>query len=233
MGVMSIAMSSATYSYHAYAESSETLLGRILKVATIVGLHAAVGLAIWGLGDSAVVRDMAQTIEVRLIAAEPVPPLPRVAQPVPRSVVERPAPRPKAEPVLVAAPSAEPAAPVVAAAPVAPPSPAAPAASPKAETPASLPVTEARFDANYLHNPRPAYPPVSRRLGEEGRVLLRVQVTAEGQACKVELKQSSGFSRLDQAALDAVARWRFVPARRGDETIASWVTVPINFTLES
>lgn len=94
------------------------------------------------------------------------------------------------------------------------------------------PRTEARFDAAYLANPRPAYPALSRRLGEQGKVLLRVRVAADGNAAEVTLHSSSGFVRLDRAAIDAVSRWRFVPARLGEEAIASWVQVPIAFTLE-
>jgi protein TonB len=90
-----------------------------------------------------------------------------------------------------------------------------------------------RFDAAYLANPKPAYPPASRRLGEEGRVVLRVFVAADGLAQMVEIRQPSGFARLDAAAADAVARWRFVPARRGERAVAAWVLVPIVFNLES
>jgi protein TonB len=74
---------------------------------------------------------------------------------------------------------------------------------------------------------------MSRRLGEEGKVLLRVRVTAEGLAAAVELEKSSNFERLDEAAKQAVARWRFVPARRGDEAIEASVIVPIVFRLDS
>ena len=88
------------------------------------------------------------------------------------------------------------------------------------------------FNANYLDNPPPAYPILSRRVGQQGKVLLRVFVNAGGTADKVEIRSSSGFDRLDEAALDAVRRWRFVPARQGDKPIAAWVLVPITFTLE-
>ena len=60
-------------------------------------------------------------------------------------------------------------------------------------------------------------------MGEQGRVLLRVVVTAAGLAEQVELKASSGTERLDRAAIDAVKRWRFVPARQGDQPVAAWV----------
>lgn len=92
-------------------------------------------------------------------------------------------------------------------------------------------VSAARFDADYLRNPAPAYPPLARRLREEGKVVLRVFVTPEGAAGQVELRTSSGFPRLDQAARDAVSRWKFVPARRGDETVGAWVLIPIVFNL--
>ena len=73
----------------------------------------------------------------------------------------------------------------------------------------------------------------SRRLGEQGKVLLRVFVSAQGLAERIEVKLSSGFVRLDQAAHEAVSRWRFVPARRGEQAIAAWVQVPITFQLDS
>lgn len=95
----------------------------------------------------------------------------------------------------------------------------------------AAPLTAPRFDADYLSNPAPAYPPLSRRRGEQGRVLLRVLVSAQGTAHEVQLRSGSGFERLDAAAIDAVRQWRFVAARQGDEAVAAWVIVPISFTL--
>ncbi|OGT20603.1 MAG: hypothetical protein A2V90_05080 [Gammaproteobacteria bacterium RBG_16_57_12] len=95
------------------------------------------------------------------------------------------------------------------------------------------PVVPPRFDADYLDNPAPAYPPLSRRLREQGTVLLRVHVEPSGIPGQVELKQSSGHARLDQAALDTVQLWRFVPARQGGAAVAGWVIVPISFMLRS
>jgi protein TonB len=93
-------------------------------------------------------------------------------------------------------------------------------------------VTDARFDAAYLGNPEPVYPIASRRLGEEGKVRLRVKVRADGTAERVEISQSSGFDRLDEAARAAVERWRFIPARRGEDAIESWVIVLVRFSLQ-
>ena len=93
--------------------------------------------------------------------------------------------------------------------------------------------SEASFDAAYLNNPAPAYPLISRRQGEFGKVLLLVQVTPHGTAAQVEIKQSCGFPRLDEAALEAVRKWHFVPARQGDVAVAASVVVPLSFKLNS
>ena len=117
--------------------------------------------------------------------------------------------------------------------------PDAEAASTKDSPAAAAPATPAvatsqpRFDADYLSNPTPAYPPLARRMGEEGKVVLRVFVEPQGRPSQIELKLSSNSPRLDQAAQDAVWRWKFIPAKRGDEAIGAWVLVPITFTLKN
>jgi protein TonB len=73
---------------------------------------------------------------------------------------------------------------------------------------------------------------MSRRLAEQGRVMVRVLIGADGLPQKAELQASSGYDRLDRAALDSVMRWRFVPGRRGDVPETMWVSVPIDFKLE-
>ena len=87
------------------------------------------------------------------------------------------------------------------------------------------------FKANYLSNPEPEYPSLSRRLREQGTVKLRIHVTERGRANEVTLHESSGYGRLDKAAADAVWRWRFSPARRAGASVAAWVVVPIKFEL--
>jgi len=118
--------------------------------------------------------------------------------------------------------------PAIAKAQIAEPEPAPPAAK---QEPVPPQVTPPRFDAAYLNNPVPAYPTVSRRLGEKGRVWLRVFVNADGSARDVAIETSSGYARLDSAAKQAVERWRFTPARDGSAAIGAWVVVPISFTL--
>jgi protein TonB len=164
---------------------------------------------------------------------------PEISAPVPLSVrvlsaapeSQQPVPIPEYKPVLtratftvplpdIAVASTAPAAAIM----VAASSTAAPDPTPPAPTPP-------RFDADYLNNPPPHYPPLSRRLREEGTVLVRVYVLPNGMPQVVELKHSSGCSRLDDSALQAVRKWRFLPARRGHEAVAAWVVVPIAFSL--
>jgi len=83
-----------------------------------------------------------------------------------------------------------------------------------------------------LQNPRPSYPSLSKRLGEQGKVVVRVLIDADGTAQKAEIKQSSGFDRLDQSALNTVLRWRYLPAKRAGVAQAMWFNVPINFLLD-
>jgi len=83
----------------------------------------------------------------------------------------------------------------------------------------------------YLSNPHPPYPAESRGAGEEGSVQLTVQVDARGRALSVTVERSSGFARLDRAAIEAVRRWRFRPATRAGMPVAASVTVPVRFRL--
>jgi len=90
----------------------------------------------------------------------------------------------------------------------------------------------ANADAAYLNNPKPEYPLVATQRHWQGTVYLRVYVTAEGNAGDVKIQHSSGHEVLDESALEAVRKWRFTPAKRGEFAEASWATVPIEFELE-
>jgi protein TonB len=87
------------------------------------------------------------------------------------------------------------------------------------------------FNAAYLKNAPPQYPPLARRLKLQGRVLLAVLVDAGGRPQRVLVKESSGFSSLDEAALEAVEKWVFIPAKRGSKSVPASVDVPIRFRL--
>ncbi len=86
-------------------------------------------------------------------------------------------------------------------------------------------------DADYLHNPPPIYPRMSKRLGEQGTVVLRVLIGVNGQAEKIEIYKSSGFDRLDQAAIETAAKWRYKPGQRMGKVEALWFNLPIRFEL--
>ena len=149
-------------------------------------------------------------------------PVTRTPRPVPAPIVAAAAPEAPA-PIVAPAPPPAPPEPV-ALAPAAPPAPA-PVAAP-------VPVTPPIFNANYLDNPAPVYPVMSRRLGEQGRVVLRVLVNPGGKAEEVQIRTSSGSTRLDDSALETVRHWKFIPAKQGPQPVSAWVLIPIAFRLE-
>ncbi len=223
-------------------------------LAGVAGLHCAALAVLLGVEPRVEAVQMPQTLMVSLLSVAPAPePVPAPPPPAPRPPAVKP---PTPVPVLAApartqtdtipvelpkpeaAPAPTPAPPVAEAAakpaPVPPPQPAAASApAPVGAAPAPVAMLPPRFDADYLHNPAPVYPPMSRRLREQGRVLLRVFVTADGLPARVEMRDSSGYPRLDAAALESVRRWRFAPARRGDRAVEDWVLVPFSFSLRS
>ena len=214
---------------------------RAVNLSVVIALHVAVIAMLIAHAPTRRALAEAAPVFVRFIDVEAPklasPPTPK-PEPVPPRPVEKPRPvaKPKpTAPVITAAPA--PTAPQTFEAPPAPPkqepaseAPAAPA--PPAAAAASAPaVVPPSFNADYLHNPAPAYPALSRRLGEEGRVVVRVFVSTEGHAERVEMRTSSGHARLDEIALETVRKWKFVPAKQGDKPVAAWVLVPISFSL--
>ena len=112
------------------------------------------------------------------------------------------------------------------------------AAEPAIELPKAAQIVEdkiepPRFGVAYLNNPAPDYPALSVRKGEEGRVLMMVLVSADGAAEDVQIEKSSGFDRLDNAAVAAVKKWRFIPAKKNNQPLSAFVRVPMPFILEN
>lgn len=92
---------------------------------------------------------------------------------------------------------------------------------------------EVVFKALYNQkNARPSYPLAARRMGLQGKVLLNVEVLADGSCGKINIAQSSGHRILDQNALDTVKTWEFIPARQAGVAISRWYQVPIVFSLK-
>lgn len=84
----------------------------------------------------------------------------------------------------------------------------------------------------YARVVKPKYPRKARTEGWEGTTVLKVRVDRGGRPGLIAVDRSSGFEVLDRAAVRAMRRWEFHPARNGHRTIASWVKVPVSFQLE-
>ena len=79
---------------------------------------------------------------------------------------------------------------------------------------------------------QPEYPPTARRLGQEGTVVLLIYVQADGKVSDVKIQKSSGFDKLDEAALrEAKRSWRFIPAKEGNTPVAEWGQFAVTFRL--
>lgn len=218
------------------------MTSRLLVIVAVIGCHV---LALWALQNGLLRRVVETIVPVQVLAdfmelpqprVEPAPPpQPRPEPARPRPVTPRaPVPAPQPEPLPVA--DAAPQAPIEVAAPVQPePQPVtAPLASstPPTDTPPAPPVIVLpSSNAAYLNNPPPAYPPLSVRLNEQGTVRLRAYVGTNGRASSITVMRSSGFPRLDQAAVESVYRWRFAPGTRDGQPIPMWTEVPVRFQL--
>jgi protein TonB len=168
-----------------------------------------------------------ETTEVLIIEeAPPLPePIPEPA-PTPEAVPEEPAP-PKPEEILTTTQSKE----VAASQPTPEPKKVEKKPTPQRPTPVATAKTANVPQPVVIRNTPPIYPETARRAGWEGRVTVRVEVSADGLPMSVALQKSSGYGVLDQAALRAVKSWRFQPRTMGGVAMAGTVDIPVNFTL--
>lgn len=212
---------------------SSSRISRLGSAALVVALH---GAFIYGLAHLDSVQPIAEAKAAAVVQyvnvpaplppvaparqteppkAKPAPPKPKRLKPKPLLAAQKtatippknapehaPKPEPKSEPAPVTPPEAKPAAPVT----------------------SDAPAEQPRADLDYLANRQPNYPSLSRRLKEQGTVLLRVRTDASGAVLELRLERSSGFSRLDEAALRAVRKWRFTP-------VAGEAVLPVEFSL--
>jgi protein TonB len=193
---------------------------RLIGIGLVVLLHVAIIYAlVTGLAHRAieVVHAPVETKiidEVREQKPEPPPPPPQLAPPPPAFVpppeihIEAPPP-PQSTAITVVTPE-KPAAP--------PPIAAAPRVMP-------------RLDAS--HSQEPEYPPTSRRLGEQGSLIMQVLIGVDGRVIDSKLVRSSGIERLDQAALDGVkGNYRFLPGTIDGKPAEMWYTFKFTWKLK-
>lgn len=221
------------------AAAAPAISRNVVIAGAVVALH--VGF-IWALQSGLLIRASEIIIPAQILTRFVDPPAPKVepAKPVPpappapvKKAVTRTTPiQPAPQPIAIADPTPSPTAPTG----VIAPQPPAPVAAPVAAAPPAPPAPPAvqlpSSDADYLQNPPPAYPPISRRLGEQGKSIIRVLIGTDGLPQRGEIGKSSGFDRLDQAAMASVMRWRFVPGKRNGVPEAMWFNVPVNWVLE-
>ena len=215
----------------------------LVIIGSVVVFHLA---ALWAL-HTGLLRRMAEVVvPVMMISQSEPPPMVKPeepAKPPPPAAKTPPPPQPVMTPPPVAPSPAAPEPAPVLAAPATPAAPAtvvntpAPAPVTAPTPPASAPAAPAKVElpnskADYLHNPPPDYPRMSVRLGEQGQVMVKVLIGADGVPQKAELQNSSGFERLDKAALDAAMRWRYVPGKRGGVAETMWYLLPMTFNLK-
>lgn len=203
----------------------------LISLLLVAGLHlGALAAIVLSKSEPTPVEIIQPTIQGVIVMAEPEPapppPAPLPPPPPPEKKPE-PTPKPKPKPLPKAPPSER-----AVKAPEPEPTPAPAVAQPAEATPAApAPVLPPRADAGQISNPAPAYPSLSRRLREEGLVVLEILIRADGSVGEIKLKASSGFKRLDEAAINAVKRWRYQPATQGGIAIDFWYEQPVEFNL--
>lgn len=153
------------------------------------------------------------------------------AVPVVKKTVNRPTPvMPSPKPAPLPQPVE---APVTAAAPsIDPPTPAAPIAQAAPSAPVMPAPPKTVSGVEYIQAPQPDYPPIAKRMGEEGKVILRILVNEKGRPERIDVRQSSGSARLDEAARQAAARALFKPHLEDGRAVAVYALVPINFSIQ-
>ena len=211
-------------------------IDRALGLGFVVALH---GAALWGLWQHRLIPtpDEAMTLFVNFVA----PPVPE-KKVEPKRPPPPPEPKPKPKPIEKPQPrqivaEARTVAPTDHVAPPPPPHPVREAApEPEAKPPATpLPAGPVALSSELSvacpERTAPAYPAPSRRLGETGVVVLRVELNESGSVAHARVERSSGHSRLDDAALAAVRTWRCTPASRNGQPVRAVALQPFNFIL--
>lgn len=207
-------------------EKKRDLSGRFWTVIAVSALLHSTAWLLWQMPSVSLVEPRTMhSFDVALIAPQPeapaAPQVPVLTPPAPPEVIPKPKPivqaqkRPVVTRVEQPQQQVQPTAQVTNTAPM-----------------PVVPFVEANYRAAYLNNPSPKYPMAAKERHWEGMVVLKVEVLSDGSSGSVNIDQSSGHEVLDEAAVEAARHWRFVAAKRGDDAVASWVLIPIEFKLK-
>jgi protein TonB len=223
--------------FGALAATTLRQVRRIGPLGAIILLHVAFFYAL----QSGLLRQVAEVLP-KEVTVTFITPQPKVEPPRPQPAPEKPktvpvvkkqvAPPPvpmvntKPSPNAITAPPAPPA-------PPAPAEPAPPAVSAPPAPPAPAVPRTVTSGIEYVQAPQPEYPPASRRMGEEGKAVLRVLVNEKGRPERVEVQKTSGSARLDEAARQAVLRAVFKPFIEDGKAVPAFAIIPIKFQLDN
>ncbi|HUX89992.1 MAG TPA: energy transducer TonB [Gallionellaceae bacterium] len=201
---------------HAMSEGAESPAARAIIFALVISAHVAI-LSVWSAQPNvkaATNNELSVSFAVTTQASQASISKAVTPQPAKAAVAQLPVAERIAEQAPVAA-AEQPAA----------------VAAPSVAT-AAVADSEPEYKAAYLNNPPPQYPMVARRNGLQGRVLLSVEVLADGACGQISIQKSSGYAMLDNAALQTVKSWRFVPARQAGHAVDKWFMIPVQFSLK-
>ena len=232
-------------------DSSSSFFSRHRIVVIAGGVLLFHALAIWALQSGLLMRAVEMVVPVEVLAQiieppKPIPPPPVVPKEAPPTKPEvakqtpKPsAPQTQAQPPILAVETATPAPVAPAPVQIAPPAPILPLSVPVAAVaapvpaPVPAPVTKVppSTDADDLYNPNQRYPRMSQTMGEQGTVMVRILIGANGLPLKAELQKTSGFERLDQAALDFVMQSRYKPGTLGGKPTEMWMGREVKYIL--
>lgn len=193
----------------------------------VVALHAA---ALWGLWQHRLIPSPQEAMTVFVNFIAPPTPTPKAKElPMPPPPKPRPVERSQPQQLVAEAPAAPVA--EVAVPPAPTPAISAPVES-RPSAPAGPVTLDAELSVSCPGRTAPTYPLLSRRAGETGITVLRVELDERGQVATARVATGSGFARLDEAALSAVKTWRCNPAQRNGQPVRAVALQPFKFVLQ-
>jgi len=216
--------------FPAWSDEGGKSSGKLGKVAVIIALHAGLFFLMKNGMLHRAVQQLPEVVNVTFVTPPPAPPAPpktvEIAPKAPALVTPQLPVLPVVIENTITLPPPAPRSAEASPAPV-----VATPAAPAAPAPAQPSGPRIVSGVEYIRAPQPVYPSLSRRMGEQGVVTLRVLVNEQGRAEQASVQQSSGFSNLDEAGRQAAMRALFKPYLEDGKAIPVYVIVPINFRM--